>query len=401
MPLNYIDQDSIEISTLTTDSFNPAGLTLTTNSNTTSALSGAITNTFSIQNNLSATEFQVIQNLQLAANQSIRNFDSTFGIILSQSTREIQLVFNQFNFSLDSGVLQANNLAGGYGYGYSGYDQSFIVPAGVRYVYAKLWGAGGGAGRAGGWSYGSNGGGGGHTRGVIPVTPGETLTLVLGRGGLTSCYSAQYGGGGSPGTNTDIQYCGLGGGYAGIFRGAAGVASNALLIAGGGGGGGSQTGGWAETSDGGGGGGFVGARGECTVNDRYDFAGTGGTQVAGGRAPLFGGNTIGSQFQGGLNDHASYGGGGGAGWWGGGGGYHIDGSGAMAGGGGGSGYIHSSVIFGGTYTAFSYTPAFFWDVDLPTFPNAATRWACGGLNIQNNVGACNESGGSSYLAIWW
>jgi hypothetical protein len=74
----------------------------------------------------------------------------------------------------------------------------------------------------------------------------------------------------------------------------------------------------------------------------------------------------------------------------------------MGAGGGGSGYVHSSIIFGSTYTAFSYTPAFCWDPDFPSSGLAnATKWACGGVSIQNSVGACNESGGNAYLAIWW
>lgn len=401
MSLNFITQDMIETASLSASNFTPGFNISAGSSNTVSAASGVNTTLLNNTNNLSATELTIIQELQLAANQSIRNFDASFGIILSQSNRSIQQVFRQFNFTLDSGVLRPTVASQQFSWRYQGdIDQAFTVPSNVTYIFAKLWGGGGGAGRAGGWSYGSFGGGGGHTRGVIPVTPGETLTLVLGRGGLNACWYAPYGGGGYPQQNSDIQYAGLGGGYAGIFRGSAGVAANALLIAGGGGGGGSQSGGWGECADGGAGGGLNGFRGECTRDNQYGWGGTGGTQTAAGNSPSIGGITTGSQFAGGRSNSNSYGGGGGGGWWGGGGGSYTGGS-IMGGGGGGSGYIHSSIIFGGTYAGFNQMPGFFWDEDLPTQSyNDATRLAYGGISMQNNIGGCSNSGGHSWITIW-
>ena len=82
-------------------------------------------------------------------------------------------------------------------YFYTGADQSFVVPAGVTYIFVKLWGAGGSNARAGGWAYGSEGGGGGHARGLIPVTPGETITVRVGQGGIVASTTATiFGGGG-------------------------------------------------------------------------------------------------------------------------------------------------------------------------------------------------------------
>ncbi|MBX3409516.1 MAG: hypothetical protein KF859_06480 [Phycisphaeraceae bacterium] len=95
---------------------------------------------------------------------------------------------------------------------------SFVVPAGVTWLNADVWGAGGGGGSfAGGGTTatgcplpnphkggGGGGGGGAYARVGIPVTPGETLTIFVGQGGL----------GGPTGSN------GLPGGLSRIRRGA-------------------------------------------------------------------------------------------------------------------------------------------------------------------------------------
>ena len=181
-----------------------------------------------------------------------------------------------------------------------------------------------------------------------------------------------------------------------------------LLIAGGGGGGGSgldnaSWDGWADQCGGGAGGGLEGCRGEITGYDRYDNAGTGGTQTAGGYAPIYsstpGQPGVGSMFQGGNTIGASYGGAGGGGYWGGGAGYYNDPP--MPGGGGGSGYVHSSVIMGGTYAGCFWHPSFFWDSDLNVWTNSTyTKIAYGGNNTNNNQGADDFSGGHAYVAIW-
>ena len=48
----------------------------------------------------------------------------------------------------------------------------------------------------------------------------------------------------------------------------------------------------------------------------------------------------------------------------------------MGGGGGGSGFIHSSVIMGATYTGQSFTPPFYNDPDLAI--DTSFRYARGG-----------------------
>jgi LruC domain-containing protein len=239
----------------------------------------------------------------------------------------------------------------------TGADQSWPVPAGCTRVKVKLWGAGGGGG--GGSNLGDptliGGGGGGFTTGLLAVTPGESLTVIVGVGGAGSGF-------------------GGGGGRSAIRRG-----STELATAGGGGGSG-WDGTWSSAGMGGGaGGGLVGGASTVCQNACYGGGG-GGTQTAGGAAGAgyragcgYGGNAFpGSPFQGGVAQGSSfvgaggYGGGGdGADVWceggggGGGGGYFGGGGGgSMAsnsygggGGGGGSGFIggltEASTLTGG------------------------------------------------------
>ena len=89
---------------------------------------------------------------------------------------------------------------------------TFVVPAGVTSFNASVTGGGGGGGGGGygtgGESSGSGGGGGsGYTTtgSAIAVTPGETLTVVVGAGGVAGSaqYSRSAGGfGGTGGTST-------------------------------------------------------------------------------------------------------------------------------------------------------------------------------------------------------
>lgn len=207
------------------------------------------------------------------------------------------------------------------------------IAVGVSLV---LNGAGGGGGNYSGGS--SPAGAGGKTTGTISCLPGMTRYLVVGGKGLsmapnTSTGTRPVGGGGLAGT---LGYGGQGGGYSGIFTGTSAIQSNAIMIAGGGGGGGSGSntalyggaGGGTTGGDGGGGG-----------------AGLGGTQSAGGA-----GYSAGSALLGGDPTEADYGGGGG-----GGGGYYGGGAGSNgahpdSGGGGGSGYLHPTLVTGGSMT---------------------------------------------------
>ncbi|WP_394795817.1 hypothetical protein [Armatimonas sp.] len=75
-------------------------------------------------------------------------------------------------------------------FSFTGANQVFVVPSGITSLTVKLWGAGGGG--LGGFS---GGGSGAFVTGLLTVTPGETLTLIVGGGG-GSAGSGGFGGGG-------------------------------------------------------------------------------------------------------------------------------------------------------------------------------------------------------------
>lgn len=124
---------------------------------------------------------------------------------------------------------------------YTGGDQSYTVPSSVTTISVKLWGAGGGGGynRSTVTTVGL-GGSGGFVSGDITVTPGETLTIIVGQGGIggqsyannSAIPSSFYGDGGLGGSAGLTYFGGSGGGRAEIAR-----SGTSLAIAGGGGGG--------------------------------------------------------------------------------------------------------------------------------------------------------------------
>ena len=151
----------------------------------------------------------------------------------------------------------------------TGADQSFVVPAGITSISVKVWGAGGTAGNSSsGASVGGNGAGGGCvTWNAMPVTPNETLTVVVGSSiqataangatvfpttsfsFTTNTSPTVYLGGGQSGQGdgggSNGAYGGTGGGASGIRR------SGTYVIAaygGGGGGGAGYTGGGTSTA---------------------------------------------------------------------------------------------------------------------------------------------------------
>tara|TARA_R100000008_G_scaffold85014_1_gene73850 strand:- start:51 stop:1298 length:1248 start_codon:yes stop_codon:yes gene_type:complete len=135
-------------------------------------------------------------------------------------------------------------------FSYTGSDQSWSVPAGTSKIGFFVWGASGGTG--GGSPLSANwyktGGAGGYTEGIVSVTGGETLWIVVGQGGVIGNTSPRvYGGGGKGGhTNRGAGEWGVsGGGLSGIFAAPGPVGSDtmptgsipkAIAIAGGGGG---------------------------------------------------------------------------------------------------------------------------------------------------------------------
>jgi hypothetical protein len=284
-------------------------------------------------------------------------------------------------------------------------DQTFVVPSGKTYILVKCWGAGGGSGQHSGWYSSGSGGGGGFSRGIIPVTPGETLTIRVGRGGycpgaLLSNGTAVAGattpgpyGGGTATTTSSDTYGGYGGGYCGIFRG-----SSPLLMAGAGGGGGANNVFYCGAPNGGAGGGTYGLRGDTMYYFNLTTFAEGGTQSAGGVGASVGyyaqGN--GSSLQGGSVQGLSYGGGGGGGYYGGGAGNYMNAQGAiMVGGGGGSGYVGSTVIFGQSFTGKGMYPAGMDDPDYP--PSTASTYTSVGFG-----GFMEYShGGDSYLTLYY
>ena len=255
------------------------------------------------------------------------------------TTKAVEVFLEGMWFSYDTTLSFGNNVKV---FQATGADQTFTVPAGVTKIFVKTWGAAGAGGTQGGWVYGSYGGGGGFSRGVLTVTPGETLTVVVGRGGRVNQKKDDVSyGGGAPATNNDVdnRYCGGGGGRSAVVRPADRVQ---LIVAGGGGGGGSTRsvalGG--KGNSGGAGGGLPGENGYSAYDGKFRFGGRGGGQDLEGA----GGETNGgfaSGFDGGRPQTNSYGGGGGGGWQGGGSGAYSEPN-TMGGGGGGSGYIRNA-----------------------------------------------------------
>jgi hypothetical protein len=79
---------------------------------------------------------------------------------------------------------------------------TFVVPAGVYKLDAQVWGAGGGGGQGDGVDgytavYGGDGSAGAYSRGIIPVTPGQSITITIGHGGYAG--SPDNGGDGGDG----------------------------------------------------------------------------------------------------------------------------------------------------------------------------------------------------------
>lgn len=227
-------------------------------------------------------------------------------------------------------------------FSYTGSSQNFTVPAGVSSINVKIWGAGG-AGSDG------SGGSGAFLKGTLAVSPGQTLTFIVGGGGSfspTAVSTGGYGGGGASGG----AYGGSGGGYSAVFSSATLSQANVLALAGGGGGGGY----YSNSTYGGAGGATSGSNGGDAASAAYT-SGRGATISAGGAGGQFNtaGNNrngyAGSALQGAAGNsfninYSYYGGGGGGGYYGGGSGYSSnDGINYSSAGGGGSSYISASL----------------------------------------------------------
>jgi hypothetical protein len=207
------------------------------------------------------------------------------------------------------------------------------------------YGAGGGGGQPGGWSFGAFGGAGGFATAKHPLTTLKTYAVMVGGGGANAegsnngvdsqQFTAGGGGPSKPAGQGDDRYGAQGGGLSGFFDDNTYNAANAILIAGGGGGGGSSRAG--QGNIGGAGGGLVGEDGVAPYDGLTARRGRGGGQTGPTPLPQEGNGIIPEQLRGGAA--VNYGGGGGGGWWGGSAGTYQE-SNTMGGGGGGSSYAH-------------------------------------------------------------
>jgi hypothetical protein len=129
----------------------------------------------------------------------------------------------------------------------------FTVPNPVTSIVACIFGGGGGGGSGSdGLGSGNGGGGGGYCEGIISVTPGETITIIVGEGGAqdSSGESSSVGdliaSGGSPGGTNSIGSWGStgspGSGINGIINRSGGAGGQAPVQTTGGGGGGGAAG---------------------------------------------------------------------------------------------------------------------------------------------------------------
>ncbi len=286
-----------------------------------------------------------------------------------------------YSLSFVNGLLV--NIAFEYRFEPSASIQTFTVPAGWTAVQVFLWGAGGGGGGVSEFSGGeSYGGGGGYTSGVLSVTPGQVLSLIVGTGGLFSpagsgVATGGYEGGGAsgePSTGGPVTGgCGSGGGRTCIRD----EFGNELCTAGGGGGG-SQV--YGAFYQGGGGGGDTGQDGSSNVFSPAQ-GGQPGNGGSGASAEYSGAN--GEQYVGGsVPSGVIDAGGGGAGWYGGGSGGANTSTDSYSSGAGGSGYTGSlsSAI---TLTADGRIPP---ETSSPAYPATAPTTAYGGLSRENGNG---------------
>jgi hypothetical protein len=261
----------------------------------------------------------------------------------------------------------------------NGTTSTLVIPATVTSILVKMWGAGGGGGSYGSWRQGSLGGAGGYSHAIVPVVPGETITIRPGAGGSPnpSNTKAFPDGGGASLSGGDNQYAASGGGSSSIQ--VPSISASFCLWAGGGGGGGSVTG--YAVNSGGAGGGLNGHGGSITsyTSGGGQNNGGGGSQTAGGTATAATNTTggAGALGQGGTHQNANnYGGGGGGGYYGGGSGAY--GNSSMGGGGGGSGYVHPSLIMGVTQSGNGRVPGNAGDPDLSMSSSQTIQFALGG-----------------------
>lgn len=171
---------------------------------------------------------------------------------------------------------------------YTGFDQHFIIPAGVTSIKVKAWGAGGGGGYVAAYGFGA--GAGGFTVDEFITSPGETYVVISGEGGWATRAENQtarstygFGGSGNSMASASTSETGSGGGLSGVFFSTV-TQANARVIAGGGGGM-ADANGLDETSGGNGNGplsgGYLPLTGQNAITNSTGFGGGGGGYVGG------------------------------------------------------------------------------------------------------------------------
>ncbi len=169
----------------------------------------------------------------------------------------------------------------------------WVVPADVRSVFVRVWGAGGGGGGSQNPGAAGGGGGGGYAEGYVTVIPGTTVTVTVGTGGTGGLSGASFSNGVAGGTSSfgpSISATGGGGGER--------AAANSQGVSGGGG---TGTGGSRQAQGG------TGSSGTFVANaQNVQLGGSGGAAGGGGGGGGGASSGLGSVGQ-------SPGGGGGAG----------------------------------------------------------------------------------------
>jgi hypothetical protein len=259
--------------------------------------------------------------------------------------------------------------------------QTISVPANCTSMTIKAWGAAGGGGGSGCGT--GTGAGGGYVTAAYSISPGTSLSVIVGGGGLNRS-------GGTSATDGYPSYYMPGAGFGGSSSGGALVAvhltsdptANGYFVAAGSGGG--TCAGYA----GGPGGGATGGTGG---NFTTPYA-SGGTQSAGGTSAA---GCSGDFLTGGIGNADSNSGnsdaaGGGAGWYGGAGG----GSNGSTGGGGGSSYFSTALGYkastGSTTGGTSSTPGNSSDSDRTTNYSPTTHYTSAPFT-SSGPGAGNSS----------
>lgn len=320
--------------------------------------------------------------------QNFYNFSNSFGTINllndGLSNWSILDISQGNDFTSILGPSNINYTIGGgsatftttISYSYTGSNQTFVVPANIGYIGVYIWGAGGGRGAAGAM-----------VQGVLAVSPGETLNILVGQGGQANATNS-YGGGGKGGIqNGSSQLGGSGGGRSAIQRGGT-APTNDIVVAGGGGGANPYFGssGGAATFSG-------------TANDgtsKSGVQGRGGTQTAGGAGGgtgQYGTGLSGSRGLGGDTVNGGYNGGGG-----GGGGYYGGGAGGTnggdgAGGGGGSSLISNLTLLPGQ-SVFGFN-----STDGIAAPNTTSPYYVSGVGVGGGTTGTANPGGNGLIVI--